>query len=109
MVGPSRAGACQAAVWVRSRLDDDHQAKPTPPGARRRPHRTVGLPRALSALFRRRYDEPCESVNTCGSIDPPRSSWQTSGPDDPSVNGPAGLAAVATDTHCLPEALCLTV
>jgi hypothetical protein len=109
MAGPSRAGACQAAFWVRSFTEDDHHAKPTPPGARRRPHNTVGRPKALSSLFHRRYVEPCESVNTPGSIDPPRSSWQTSGADDVSLNGPAGLDAVATDTHCLPEEVCLTV
>ncbi|MFI5041063.1 MAG: hypothetical protein ACHQNA_04320 [Acidimicrobiales bacterium] len=66
-VVPSMAGACQAAVWVRSLTADDRGANPTPVDTSFRPHRLVRRPRALSSLFHNSYDDPDDSVKTYGS------------------------------------------
>ena len=37
-------------------------------------------------------------------MDPPRLAWQMSGPEEESVDGPAGLAELATEMHSSPVA-----
>src|SRR4051794_34117629 len=49
-----------------------------------------------SLFFQCSHGLPSASTNGIGSIEPPRSAWQTSGPADESVNGPAGDDATAT-------------
>lgn len=103
------AGACQVALWVRSRTGNVQGAKPIPEDASLRPHKLVRRLKALSSLFQKRYDCPCGVVYMYGSIDPPRSSWQTSGAEDVSTNGPVGAEAVATEMHWRPDDVWVTV
>jgi len=107
MVGPSRAGACQAAVWVGSRTDDDHQAKPTPAVARRPAPRRTNPPRPSPARHHRR-----RSATSPSRPKPPTSSSSSSPPatnehrsSSPATNpSAAGAKSSATPSLTEPEA-----
>src|SRR4051794_23846874 len=55
-----------------------------------------------SLFFQCSHGLPSASMNGCGSMLPPMSSWQMIGPLDASENGPMGDDDVATVMHHLP-------
>jgi hypothetical protein len=59
--------------------------------------------------FQSRYARPSPSTNGLGSIDPPSAAWQTRGPAESSMNGPAGVAETAREMHCRCDAAWRTV
>ena len=52
--------------------------------------------------FHTRYGVPVASVNSDGSIEPPRFGWHSTGPVELSAKGPWGWVAVATEMHSAP-------
>ncbi len=61
----------------------------------------VGSPQQFPSFLNSSQRIPLSSVTTLGSIEPPRSDWQTMGSLESSTKGPRGSEATAREMHCM--------
>src|ERR1700681_1129545 len=99
MAGPSTVDS-HPWSWPRPGGGDDDNDRPS--GESNAAQMMAGTANSPEFDFQYRYAVPLMSTRAWGSMDPPRLSWQMTGAEEVSVNGPVGVFEVAIEMHSPP-------